>query len=1429
MHHGYVELDRVFRTLPPAETDAPADEFAPGFGKTLTWSDLLTKRRVVLLSEAGSGKTEEIRQSALKLLLEGRAAFFMRLEFVVSGFETAFEVGSFDAFETWLASDDDGWLFLDSVDEARLKSAKDFEAAVRHLGGRLKGAMGRVHIVITSRASAWRPISDRQLCRTLLPVPVANDTEVAADEAQQVIQPASVPRRSQSSDDGLVVVTLSDLDRRQIETFATAKGVLDTAAMVDAIERADAWSFASRPQDLSELVAFWRDAGRIGSRFELMRASIDRRLLERDPDRSEVRPLAKARAVEAARLLAGAASLTGRQTIDVPDAAAPNGKGLPVTTILPDWDEADLATLLSRPIFDDEIYGAVRFHHRSVREFLTAEWIANLLRRQTSRRRIEALFFRNQYGLEVIVPTLRPILPWLVLLDEGIRERVGRLAPEIFFEGGDPSQLPLTNRRAVLNAVCRRIAAGGSRQSVGDYDAVQRFALPDLACDIANLIEAYPDNEDILWILLRMVWQGQLAAALPQVLAVARNPMAPKYVRIAAFRAVAAVGSQEDIASVRRAFSTEPGKLRRDWLAELISSAPRSIDSVDWLIACLAKVAARDPHGIDEIDEAVARFVEEAEPSILAHLLRTARPLLSEPPVVERRHCEVSERFVWLLKPLAAAAAALARARHPTALEPAALHVFHNLPAASDYGRVDPDGLKIDLQTVLADWPELKMTLLWHAVAHTREELATDKGEALTDIWPVLVYTPILRFEPQDFDRVLAEAQTRPTLDDRRVALSLAFRLYVAGGRPRAWRNRLHRAATEPQCAAQLKGLLRPPPMPARHRRLNSMSRRWGRRDAARDARLAEDRRKSRDYLIANIEALRYPGQAPGVVTNAQLYLFNSMRAEDRNHYSISDWRSLIPEFGEPVARAFRDGVVDGWRRYAAPTLAQGAKANSIPYSAMIGLVGLAIESAEVEHWPMTLSPAEVEIAFRHAMHELNGLPPWLPRLFETFPSQVTELALAEIRFELEHGSPENDYPYLLHDINWSGQWAWDALAPGLSETILTKAPANPRALRRVLNILLGSSLSDTDLAVMAQQHATRGADERAAIWFAVWVIVAPDTAIRALAARLAKIARKKDRTQFAMSFLVHLVGGRRTEGFCRREGFRTAEHLKALYLIAHTHVAESDDIQRAGKGVYSPILRDDAQDARDQLFRWLKEIPGKPVFLAMRDIADQHPVVESRKWYEIHARAKAETDAVGEPWTPDQVRDFNATLERVPATNRELYDLTVLRLLDLKADLEDGDSSEATVLRLATREVDVRKYLGNRLRGAASGRYAVPQEEELADARRPDLRFHGVGFDAPVPIELKLADKWSGPALIERLESQLCGDYLRDSRSSLGVFVLVYRGEKTSWRLSEDGPDVDFKGLVAALSEHWATIAPSFAGVEDVTVVGIDLPQRTQ
>ncbi|MCM5555334.1 hypothetical protein [Pleomorphomonas sp. NRK KF1] len=240
-----------------------------------------------------------------------------------------------------------------------------------------------------------------------------------------------------------------------------------------------------------------------------------------------------------------------------------------------------------------------------------------------------------------------------------------------------------------------------------------------------------------------------------------------------------------------------------------------------------------------------------------------------------------------------------------------------------------------------------------------------------------------------------------------------------------------------------------------------------------------------------------------------------------------------------------------------------------------------------------------------------------------------------------------------------------------------------------------------------------------------------------------------------------------------------------------------------------------------------LTEIPGKRAFLSLMEISQLHPTETMRPRILQYAKRKAEQDGDLVAWRAEQVFSFAYKIERTPSNHRDLAELVHLRFLDLKDDLEDGDSSVASLL-MRKEETEVRKYLGHEMRERANGRYSVPQEEQLADDKRPDLRFMGMGFDGPVPVELKLAEKWTGPQLFERLENQLCGDYLRDNRSNRGLFVLVYT-DGEGWRVPNRETMVDFTGLVQALAEHWRAISSRFPNVEDVYVVGIDLTRRAQ
>lgn len=1434
--NDFVQLDRTFRELAKHARESDTFDLNETFfaGPRLSWDDLLKGFRTVVLSEAGTGKTEEIRQTAKHLRAASRRAFFLRLEHIPDDFEDAFEIGTFDEFVQWLSSTDEAWLLLDSVDEARLRKPGDFERAVRKLGRRIQSASARAHIVLTGRTSAWRAKTDLDLCETHFPIALNTTREKASESQPQSDLIDDLGLESLGTEEsgqkeapsGFRIVALDDLTTSQIDAFARARGVTDTRAFLDEIERADAKLFTTRPQDLEELVKLWTKEGRIGTRLELMRNSVQRRLEERDQNRREAHPLSAARAREGARLLAAASTLGRESTIQVPDGSH-NNKGIAIQAVLPDWNDHDQLALLFRPIFDEAIYGTVRFHHRSVREFLTAEWLAGLLERLASRRAVEALLFRVQYGIEVIVPTMRPVLPWLAIFDERIRERILRVAPEVLFEGGDPLALPLETRKAILVEVCKELAASTSGRSALDYSAVQRFASPDLADDIRALLMQYTSNAELVGFLIRMVWLGRIASLKDEVKALALAPSTPRYTRIAAIRALGVVATNKDLDDLRQSFAKEASILKRDWLSEIVAASTPSIETSTWLFAALDRVMAKEHYRVDSLTGAVVSFVETAPLDIVPTLVQGLNQLLDEPPFIERGFCEVSERNSWLIKAASAAAERLIRERRPEALGSATLDILHKFQATHNWND-DPRDTKAEFGKLVPQWPELNRVAFWHGVRKIRQTAPfVNNGTRLTYFWQAYGLGAYCKFGVDDFDYVAESISTLADQDDRLVALTLAFDIYAKGNRLPIWRDRLHELVKGNDELEERLELLLNPPVSEYERQ----EKEWKERASTHKRQEQDNREKSKAFILSHVELVRAPQlKEPTDISQAQWYLHEYLREglDKSNRWTVGRWRELIPDFGEAVAQAYREGVANYWRKYRPVLRSEGAPSNSTPIKVIFGLAGLDIEAAETPNWPAKLSQEEVLLACRYAVYELNGFPPWFPKLFGAHSDIVSEFLLSELKQEVASEISGTESHYLLSDVSSLGQWAWDQLAPALLKLLQERDVANVSNLSRLLRIVQGStSVTDDDLVRLAgQKMKSTDTLEFVAIWYAVWVGVNPARAIPALAGHLSSISSAKEQTEFAMTFVTRLSAGRGSGTTGVRQAYVTPEYLKELFLLMHTYIREDEDINRIGGGVYSPGLRDEAQDARDSLFNQLKRIPGKEAFVALDEIAKQHPKAQSRPWLASYAKTKAEQDADFPAWSPVQVRDFHERLDRTPSNHHELADLAFIRLLDLKDNLENGDESVAKLLLRVETEPEMRNFLGGQLREKGLGRYTITQEEELADGKCPDLRFHGVGFDAPVPAELKLADRWTGPEHFERLENQLSGDYLRDNRSGRGIFVLVNRSPSKQWQPPSSAL-VDFDGLVQALQNHWKSIANKHPHVEDIAIVGIDLTKR--
>ena len=116
--------------------------------------------------------------------------------------------------------------------------------------------------------------------------------------------------------------------------------------------------------------------------------------------------------------------------------------------------------MLRRALFDPATYGRVRFHHRSVQEYLAARRLRTLRDKGMSTRALFRLLFAERYGVEVVFPSMRAIAAWLALWDEDARKELVGREPEVLLSFGDPGTLELQARIDLLRAFVERYGKG---------------------------------------------------------------------------------------------------------------------------------------------------------------------------------------------------------------------------------------------------------------------------------------------------------------------------------------------------------------------------------------------------------------------------------------------------------------------------------------------------------------------------------------------------------------------------------------------------------------------------------------------------------------------------------------------------------------------------------------------------------------------------------------------------------------------------------------------------------------------------------------------------------------------------------------------------------------------------------------------------------
>ena len=1434
----HIELERTFSPI------QPGDEYDPDVWRALRqfggdstgWDAVLDWNRVVILAEAGVGKTHELREMAARLRRDGKSAFFCRIEDIgAEQLGEALEVGQ-DSLDTWMEGNETGWFFLDSVDEARLADRRYFERALRKLSKALGDNAHRARVYISSRASDWRPATDLEIVTRYLSPPAPSKEIADDDKGQDQDSPLDSLEEDKRdrSDNEVHIVRLEPLDEDQIRRFAQGQGVNDADAFLEAIIRSEATIFAERPQDLIELVAYWREYGRIGSHAEMLVFNITTKLKETNPDRDSLSPLAPNKARAGVEMLAAALTFMRSSAVALPDSGPRQEDMLNCTQadgVLPSWTAPERQALLTRAIFDQATYGRARFHHRSVREYLTAEWLVRLLEQGKSRRAVEELIFASRHGLKVVPPSLEPIAAWLALCDHGIRERLINEAPQVLIAHGDPSQLPIDVRRRLLIQFAE---LNRDRDDTGlsvDIKKLARLADPALAPTVRELLVRHRSQEDMRELMLRLIWQGQLGDCSDLALDIALDASMDDYSRQCGVRAVGAAGTNDQKRQVAETILQDPTAWDHQPLGDALLMLFPSALSVPELVSVVQYVKPPGEFSLDNIDHAMSTIAQSSCPDDQCQtLMHGLLPLIEQQPHIAD-YAPASSRYVWLLPYVAKLAERLlamsaSNDRQSLEIELRATELVGKL---GRHLRGHSYRTKNHLPKIVQSDASLRLKLFWRAAERIRKE-QSDK-EQRTECWQILHEMP---FEQQlnddDFEVFLQQINLKESMDDRLIALGTAFGIRRSGPDKRKRLYRLKKAVKDiPELEERLDELLHPGPMSDVARKFRRQERKWKRRQRARKQAEEEQRHRRIEALQRAPQRLRNITDRTVKAVFGDLYdLSQQVRyaVESRHRWGCAEWQQLIPEFGREVAEAARDGFKAYWGLYTPETEAQNG---SCTHGVVVGLTGLAVEAAEDPDWANKLSSIEAKTAITYAVHEINGLPDWAPDLIAVHPATCDEVIREELRWEINFKGDQP--PHHMFSAIRYGEGAVRSRYLAYVFTLIQETePRHAQTLENTLYLLLRWENLDTSaFAALAKKRFGLAEDDgRRLTWFVAWLCVDAGSAFATLREWIENAANDQEAVQRTISFCGALMPHREMRFRSIHRDFERIEILRELVPFIYRHVRIDEDHKH--EGVFEPDARDNAESTRSYLLGRVMEMSGPEAFNALMHFSQclPHPRSRDRMITLVHRRAAV--DAEPTPWEATDLISFSREAEKAPRSQRELFEISYSRLDDLKLDLEDGDESEAAIIINIDQETTLRMWFAKRLRGASRGRYTVAQEDELADATRPDLRVHSPNVEAPVPIELKIADNWTYGELSAGLVRQLAGQYQRDERTKFGIYLLVWRGEERKRRKRpSDGRLVDFGTLVVELQAEAEQIPRTRQDIEEIRVVGIDLTKRAK
>lgn len=1404
-----------------------------GWSGAFGWDELLKSQRVLIISEAGAGKTYECRAQQQALWDEGEPAFYLDLaQLARNDLRELLSENEEARLDAWLVAQSEvATFFLDSIDELKL-TLGSFQTALNQLSKTISGQLGRARIVITSR-----PIPvDQQLIHKWLPVPDPVELIASSDAFADIAigrHREDFGKKEEKVTPIWRNVALMPFSSEQIREMAAIEGVDDLDALLADIRKRDAEDFARRPQDLVEICADWRDFHRIRTHRDQVAHNVAVKLRPRS-DRRESAPLSPDKAMDGAGRLALAALLTRKLTIKhsaEADRGGEPGTALDPIAVLHDWTSEERETLLERALFGFASYGRVRFHHRSVVEFLAAHRVGDLLVRGMSMKAVKRMLFaETPQGIKVVKPTTRPVAAWLALSQPSIFAEVREREPEVLFDHGDPESLTSRQRTEALCAYVKRYSCGGWRGMHVPRAQVHRFASTDLAAEVQRLWESGIENHEVRELLLELIGGAPMPACAGIVYAVALDGKAERGERL---EAIAALVRLEDPRIEAVTSSMEKESLL--WPDALLRSAIIQFFPNHITAARLCSVLKHVPESretVGEIRWMLPRSI--AKITIAPEYLKTLRlgltDLVTEHLEWKESWPHVASKRPQLVPALAAVCLRLIKTSRPES------DVICSSVIALRFARDDhaPDEPTRELRKTFTEIDaSVREAAFWADDAFI--EGLHPEQEPMERLLEVSHHGPLnLNFE-QDWIwvvRILSD-QSRPVAE-RTMMLEASLRGFWDGkGDLRDYLEELKRYVSDvPDLLACIDNCLKPRPVDPKYVKMEAEI------ECRRKAAERREGEHHEEWVAFWCEVNENPQIAfsPNGGSNTAWNLWQAMR---RSGYEsrASGWNRRFIEryFSKDVADRLRISMRSVWRNDR-PTLRMERGEKEKGTILIRWQFGLAAVTAEAEDpdWVRKISVEEAELAARYAPIELNGFPAWLEGLVTEHPVAVERTLGSDLTAELDEIATPQSFPILLQNVRHAPPaiaglfvqrlHAWLEADGGRLRGGEDEAAAFDRLLF-VLEILLARGddcLCDCVGAMAIEQLTELDNGPFTLLWIATLMRLNPTLGTDALDRRLVEFEPLPDGP--AIHWFTAMFGERHGDlrVNLRSSGFTPALLLR-LVRLAYRYVRPSEDITHEGS--YSPGPRDEAQYARNALLSAILDAKGADAWAVKLEMSGDPLFEHFRDRLTLLAREKAAEEMDSAAFSESEVVAIDRYGEAPPATRDGMFALMLDRLDDIDDLLLQDVSPRAAWVGITDEKV-MRQQIALQLRNTGNHTYTVDQEAVTADEKETDIRLRSTVSDQQAIIELKLGDGRSGKDLRDALKRQLVTKYMAAENCRSGCLLVTVSKDRT-WKHPDSGEPLNLAGLAAMLDAEAARIVNEMGASLRLSARVLDLRAR--